>query len=485
MTKRNAIRSAEPETMIVTIESLAFGGEGIARRSDPPDAPSDGAAGGGKVCFVPGALPGERVLVRRSRARARYDRMELLEVLEPSPHRRAPLCPHTDVCGGCSLQTLEYAEQLAAKATQVRDLLARIAGLTVPEPTPPLASPRVVRYRNKMEFTFAPRAWHAAGPPLEPAPGPALGLHVPGRFDAVFDLEACVLASESAVAACLETQTFARELGLEAYRSREDTGLLRHLILREGANTGEVLVALVVREDDERLTALGPRLAARIEGLVGLVSIVNDRKATVARGERERLLWGRNYFTERLGSLDFRLQAQSFFQTNTLGAESLVSVLKKLLAGRRGGRLLDLYCGAGALGLLLADQFEEVIGVEQIESAVQDAESNSTRNGITHARFLRADVETWLQGDEAAALLPCGVIVDPPRAGLHPKALQALRRFRPPWIAYVSCNPSTLARDAAGLIEEGYVAEQLQIIDLFPHTAHVESVVLFSLDSAA
>ena len=482
-------RQTIPTRHTVMIESLAFGGAGIARVD-------------GKVQFVPGALPGEEVVIEVLGRRRKFDQARLVEVQRPSPDRRPPLCPHVSLCGGCSLQELAYTRQLEAKAQHVRDCLERIGGLEVPEFGPPVPSPSETRYRNKMEFTFNVRAWEPDGPPDSPRPSPALGLHVAGRFDAVFDLEECVLPSPRAVAVLAEVRAFVRERGLEAYRSRPDEGLLRHLVVREGHHTGELLVALVVRDADPALPELGPRLGERIEGLTGVVLIVNRTRATIAKGEQEEVLWGRPWLREELGGIRFELGAQSFFQTNTAGAERLVEVLKASLdsagvgtaAGRPGtagvipqGHLLDLYCGAGTLGLCLADRFRRVTGVEQVAEAVRSAERTAERNGIRHASFHVADVERWVREDRGDSGRegplgedPCDVIVvDPPRAGLHPRALETLPRLGAEVIAYISCNPSTLARDAAGLVAAGYRPVGLRIVDLFPQTGHIESVVVF------
>ncbi len=448
----------------VRIDSLAFGGEGIARRD-------------GKVCFVPGALPGERAEVVPASTRRSYDRMRLLRILEPAPERRLPLCPHTDVCGGCSLQCLSYEAQLAAKADQVRNSLDRLARITVPEAGPPLPSPLLVGYRNKMEFTFAPRPWLAGGPPEVPLEGPALGLHVPGRFDAVFDLESCALASGNARRAVEIVRAFARARGLAAWRSDTDAGLLRHLLIREGRNTGELLIGLVVRALDPALQELAPLLAAQIPSLVGMVLLLNTRLATVARGEEEIVVFGRPWLRETLSGRTFQLQVQSFFQTNTWGAEALVAALRRMVAGSPRAKLLDLYCGAGTLGILLADLFDVVVGIESVPSAVADARRNAALNGVENARFVEGLAEDWLRGSDPDHEAPV-VVVDPPRAGLHPRALRGLIDLAPERIVYVSCHPATLARDAAVLCDEGYLPRQLQIVDLFPHTAHVESILL-------
>lgn len=516
-------RPGDDDTLELTIESLAFGGEGIARVD-------------GKVRFIPGALPGERVVAAPVQRRRHFDRMRLVQVLEPSPDRRPPLCPHAAVCGGCALQVLDYPAQLAAKAAQVRDCLERIGRMSVPEWGPPVPSPLTTAYRNKMEYTFSTRGWLADGPPPEPYPSPALGLHVPGRFDAIFDLETCALPSSASIVALDTVRTFAREHGLEAWRSDGDTGLLRHLVVREGTHTGEILLGLVTRHDAPVFSALGSILADRVPGLVGVVLVVNHTLASVARGDTERVLHGRSFLRERLSGIEFTLSVQSFFQTNTRGAETLIEVVREMVADRcggaadrsptrgegglrcqdpvtgpmqaqgpvqnpvpmpdrgraegqdlvrgRGGLLLDLYCGAGTMGLALAGSFSEILGVEQVTSAVADARATAEANGITNARFIEAPVEAWLEGKTPAGVEPPptpfegGVLVDPPRSGLHPHAVRGLVALAPPWILYVSCNPSTLARDAALLVDGGYRPVRLRVVDMFPHTAHVESVLL-------
>jgi len=447
------------------IESLAYGGEGVARHQ-------------GKVCFVAGAFPGEEVEAVPASRRRNFDRWRLQRVVEPSPERRLPLCPHLDLCGGCSTQALRYESQLAAKGAQVRDCLERIGRLRVSEPHPPLPSPVLVGYRNKMEYTFAARPWLPTAPPEGGEAAPALGLHVPGRFDAVFDLQACALPSGATVRLLPLVRAFVRRHGLTVWRDEHRRGLLRHLVVREGKNTGEILLGLVVSEPHPALRLLASELAAAEPRLEGMVQIVNDRPASIARGEREEVLIGRPYLRERLGSLLFEVQAQSFFQTNTWGAEVLISAARRLLGARAGGHLLDLYCGAGTLGLSLADRFDRLTGVEQAESAVADARRNAALNRVDRCQFLAAPVEEWMRAAADARPDYAGIVVDPPRAGLHPRALRGLIELGPPWILYVSCNPSTLARDAAGLVEAGYGPRALQVVDLFPHTAHVESVLL-------
>lgn len=445
----------------LVIEDLAFGGEGVGRID-------------GRVHFVAGALPGERVKAEIQSGRKRWQRARLLEVLEPSPSRIQPRCSHTEICGGCVYQGLAYEAQLAAKARQVRENLARIAGVRPPEIGHPLEAPEIFHYRNKMEFSFSPRSWDPSGLPAQPAPGPAIGLHVRGRFDAVFDIVDCALTQPAVMDLLAFVRDEARARGIRGYHGRDLTGTLRHLLVRTSRATGEWLVALVIREEVPGIREIAEGARERFPQIAGFLLWINRGLATVARAEEETLLWGRDRIVEKICDLEFELSAGSFFQTNSAAAEGLLATVRTM--ARPARTLLDLYCGVGTLGLGLARSSERVIGIESVSAAVADAERNARRNGISHATFETAAVEGWLP--RAREIRPEIVVCDPPRAGMHPKALAGLASLSPPAILYVSCNPSTLARDIVDLAADGYVAEQMQILDLFPHTPHVETVVL-------
>jgi len=447
-------------TITLLVEDLAFGGEGVGRHE-------------GQVHFVAGALPGERVIAQVQHGRKRWQRARLIEILERSPERIPPRCSHTAECGGCVYQELTYSAQLEAKARQVRENLSRIAGIQAPEPDPPLPAPDLFHYRNKMEFSFSPRAWDPAGLPETPGPDPALGLHVRGRFDAVFDVCDCALTSPEVNRLVGFIRSEARARGIPGYHSRDLRGVLRHLLVRTSHATGEWLVALVVREEVPGLREIAEACRERFPQIAGFLLWIYPGVATIARGDEEILLYGRDRIVERLLDLEFELSASSFFQTNSAAAEGLVATVRAFSRPVRA--LLDLYCGVGTLGLALAGTCERLVGIESVPGAVADAERNAKRNGITHARFETATVEGWLP--HAREIRPEMVVIDPPRAGMHPKALAGLASLAPPAILYVSCNPSTLARDLADLAADGYVAERMRILDLFPHTPHVETVV--------
>jgi 23S rRNA (uracil1939-C5)-methyltransferase len=393
--------------------------------------------------------------------------------MESSPQRIPPSCSHTDLCGGCTYQTLAYPAQLEAKARQVRENISRIAGLEPPEPSPPLAAPAVSAYRNKMEFSFSTRAWDPAGIPEQPTPSPALGLHVRGRFDAVFDVRDCMLCEPDVNLLLERVRAFARLHEIPAYHGRAATGLLRHLVVRSSRHTGEWLIALVVKEEHPLLGDLAKQCVEAHPRIAGFLLWIHSGLATIARAEREILLSGRDRIVERLNDLEFELGPSSFFQTNTRGAEVLLDEVRA--CAPRVGTILDLYCGVGTLGLGLASRCDRLIGIESVSAAVMDARRNAQRNGIAHATFETAKAEDWVP--RAMALRPDLVVLDPPRAGLHPRALSGLIALAPPTILYVSCNPATLARDMATLSQESYRPDHMRILDLFPNTPHVETIV--------
>lgn len=449
------------------VADLAYGGAGVLRRE-------------GWAVLVRGAFPGERVRVRLRRRRRSHGEAELLEVLSPAPDRVAPACPHHAVCGGCALQGLDPPSQTRWKAHQAIELLRRIGHVSPEEAAEPWSGEPWF-YRSKMEFTFGRRPWLtreelAAGRPFPPEP--ALGLHPSGRFDAVFDVLDCRLQSTLSNRIVAEARALARERALPSYDTRSDTGLLRHLVVRQASTSGDCLLAIVAREDDPALDALAAAIRARVPEVTGIVATINRRRAMIAQGEEERLLTGSDRWRERVAGIDFTIGAASFFQSQTRGAEALVAEVLELARLSGGERLLDLYCGAGTFGLPLARAGARVTGIEIVEPAVTEARANALANGIEGAEFRCGAVEEKARQpweEERWDL----VLVDPPRSGLHPRALEKLAGLRTPRILYVSCNPSTLARDAGHLVAEaGYRARRLRVFDLFPQTPHLESVLL-------
>ncbi|MBM4287746.1 MAG: 23S rRNA (uracil(1939)-C(5))-methyltransferase RlmD [Deltaproteobacteria bacterium] len=453
------------------IDKLAFGGKALGRIN-------------GLVVFVAGALPGQRLRVRLTRKKAHFAEAGVIELLEQSPAYTPPRCRHFGLCGGCPWQNLAYEAQLHWKRQHVQECLEHLAGLRPEDIRPTCASPEQFYYRNKMEFTFAPRPWLpaeelAAGKNPHEAGG-ALGLHAPGSFQRVFDLTECHLQSSQTGDLVTAVRDRVRASGLPVYDTRRHTGFWRFLVLREGKNTGQTLAHLITTDqgDPKAVNALGAYLRERFPVITTLVHSVNAKKAQVAQGQGERALWGPGFIEERLAGRRFRISAGSFFQTNTRAAEALYDAVIRLAELTGGETVWDLYCGAGSIALCLADRARRVVGFELLEAAIQDAYANSRLNGVDNCQFLAGDLKDCLREAITSShhRPPDVVITDPPRAGMHPQVIKALLEIAPRRIIAVSCNPATLARDLA-LLQERYDIAAVEPFDLFPHTAHIECVV--------
>jgi 23S rRNA (uracil1939-C5)-methyltransferase len=452
------------------IDKLAFGGQALGRVE-------------GFVVFVEHALPGQRVRVRITRKKSQFAEGRVVELLEQSPAYTPPFCRHFGVCGGCQWQDLAYEEQLHWKHLQVREALRHLRGLRPEVILAPVASPEPRYYRNKMEFTFAPRPWQPAAQ-VKPTSGRGcalgLGLHVGDSFDRIFNLEECFLQSPQAPAIVQEVRDWCRQSGLPAYDTRSHRGFWRFLVLREGKRTGQTLVHLITggQGDVKAVAGLAAHVQARFPDLTTMVHSVSRKKAQVAGGEASRTLWGPGYIEEKIGDLRLRISAQSFLQTNTAAAENLYAAVRRLGEFRGNETVWDLYCGAGSIALYLAAGVHRVVGFELAQEAVDDAYVNCGLNGIDNCRFLAGDlkeeIRESLRGGDPPR--PEVVITDPPRAGMHPQVVQALLELVPRRIIYVSCNPATLARDL-GLLQERYEITAVQPFDLFPQTGHIECVV--------
>ncbi len=441
------------DVLELTIDDLAFGGEGVGRAD-------------GYVVFVRGGLPGDRLRVKVVETRARYGRAAVEEVLTASPQRVDAPCPYFGRCGGCRLQHLAYEAQLAFKEKQVRDCLERLGAAGAFEVRPIVGAPEAYGYRNKMEFTVTGTA-----------EAPVIGLHEADRYDVVLDIERCLLQSETMNVLLDEVRREVRGHKLSIYDAASEQGLLRFVTLREGRRTGDAMVNLVAATPDlEALRPAAERLRARVPAAASVVLNVNARKAAVAVGTEEHVLAGRDHIVESLGGLRFQVSANSFFQTNTVQAERLFGLVEE--ACRLEGRetVIDLYSGTGAISLLLARRCRRVYGIEVSAAAVADAVRNARANGIENCTFVAGEVRHVLPALVREGVRAEVVVADPPRAGFHPKALSALAALAPARLVYVSCNPATLARDVGDLLRQGYRLEWVQPVDMFPQTPHIEAV---------
>ncbi len=433
-----------------------------------------------QVVFVPMTVPGDVVDVQIRLKRRRFMEGYVVRYVKKSPLRVEPFCEHFGVCGGCKWQNLPYDEQLRFKREQVRDQLARIGKVSLPDIAPCLGSAATREYRNKLEFTFADRRWLtreevAAGGDI--ASEPAAGFHIPGMFDKVLDIRCCHLQPEPSNAIRLETKRFCIEHGYTFHNARTHEGLMRNLVVRT-ASTGEVMVVAVFGTDDRpRIEALLDHLAERFPEITSLFYVVNT-KFNDSTGDLDAVCYrGKDHIVEEMEGLRFKVGPKSFYQTNSAQAYELYKVAREFAALGPGDVLYDLYTGTGTIANFCARRCRRVVGIEYVPEAIEDARINSAINGIGNTAFYAGDMKEVLDdGFVAANGRPDAVILDPPRAGVDAPVIDVLLRAAPQRIVYVSCNPATQARDLA-LLDGAYRVEAVQPVDMFPHTHHVENVV--------
>jgi 23S rRNA (uracil1939-C5)-methyltransferase len=442
-TKTRVERGQELE---LTIDALAFGGAGVARLD-------------GYVVFVRDAVPGDRVRAVVTKRKKAYAEARAVEVLAPSPQRVQAVAEHP----GAPWQVLPYERQLAVKSEQVQDALRRIGHLEdyVLEPIVPAV--QQWRYRNKLEYSFGTGS---AGEVI-------CGFHAPGSWERIEQVEDCLLASEAGNRTRRAALAWCRERGLAAYDRRAQSGLLRNLVVREGRRTGDVQVRLVTSDESVDLDGFAEA--------VGAGSVLWTRALDVGEtttGGATEVLHGTETIDEELGGLRFRISADAFFQTNTEMAEQLYAIAGEYADLQGWERLYDLFCGIGTIGLSLATRAAEVWGLEIVEEAIGDAMANARLNEIDNARFFAGDVRLALRDLVERAGRPDVLVVDPPRAGLSAKVVRRVIEAAPKRLVYVSCNPTTLAPNAAQLVEAGYALRRVRPVDMFPQTPHIECVAL-------
>jgi 23S rRNA (uracil1939-C5)-methyltransferase len=438
------------------IDSLAFGGNGIARLETDTQSPS---GAGGYVVFVSGAVPGDLVRAVVTKRKKAYAEARTIEVLEPSPDRVDPLADHA----GAPWQVLPYERQLEIKEQQVDDSLRRIGRLDgyVLEPIVPAVEQW--RYRNKLEYSFG----------TDDEGRLVCGFHAPGSWERIEHVEDCLLASEAGNEARRRALAWCRERGLGAYDRRAHVGLLRNLVVREGRRTGELQVRLVTSDEEVDLDGFAEAVGA---DSVVWTRVAGPGETTV--GGMSEVLAGTVGIDEELGGLRVRISPEAFFQTNTEMAERLYAVAGDYAGLQGWERVFDLFCGIGTIGLSLAPRAGEVWGLEIVEEAIADAIANARLNEIENARFFAGDVRLALRELVEQASRPDVLVVDPPRSGLSQKIVRRIIEANPKRIVYVSCNPTTLAPNAAQLVEAGYALRRVRPVDMFPQTPHIECVAL-------
>jgi 23S rRNA (uracil1939-C5)-methyltransferase len=449
------------------VYGIAFGGKGIAKVN-------------GLTVFVEKAVPMDHVLARIVKKKKQYAEARIDNLNKPSPFRVTPRCRYSGFCGGCKWQFLHYDKQLEYKQQHVMDSIERIGQIYGVPVHPTIPSPEIFEYRNKMEFSCSDRRWLL---PEEMGKSDidqnfALGLHVPGTFYKVLDTRVCLLQPELGNRILEDVRKFIRLSGVPVYGLRSHIGFWRFIMLRHSKAYNQWMVNIVTSKEDQRtVQALADQLVKTYPEIVSVVNNITSRRAGVAMGEYEILLSGQPSIRDKIGKFEFEISANSFFQTNTQGAQRLYDTIKEYADLSGEETVVDLYCGTGAIAIFLSGAAKTVIGIEIAESAVNDSMNNCRINGISNCRFVLGDIKDKLA---EFTVTPDVMIIDPPRAGMHKDVVCKILELAPTRIVYVSCNPATMARDF-GMLKESYRVLEVQPVDMFPHTYHIESVAKLEL----
>lgn len=457
----------------ITIEDIAAEGKAIARYND-------------YVVFVPYVIPGDVVDLQVTKKRKRYMEARVEKIHKYSPYREEAFCEHYGVCGGCKWQILPYHLQLEHKQKQVQDALQRIGKLKLPKLGTILGSEKTKYYRNKLEFTFSNNRWLSKSEmDNENIDRDALGFHIPKLFDKIVDVKHCYLQAEPSNAIRLEIKEFAKKEGFTFYNQRANKGFLRNIIVRT-STTKELMLIVVFGEDNpnniEKLMSHIQKTFAK--QITALLYTVNLKQNDTIADQKIIPFYGNTEINEKMENLNFKIGAKSFYQTNSEQAYTLYKTVRQF-ANLQGNEVVyDLYTGTGTIACFVAQKAQKVVGIEYVADAVADAKENAKANGIENTEFYAGDMKDLLNSEFIKQKgYPDVIITDPPRAGMHPAVVDAILQCLPKKIVYVSCNPATQARDLE-LMDEKYEIQKIQPVDMFPHTHHIENIVLLTQKNA-
>jgi 23S rRNA (uracil1939-C5)-methyltransferase len=446
----------------VEITGIAFGGKGLTKIDR-------------LAVFVNQAVPGDRATIRIMKKRKSYAEARVVELLKPSEDRITAPCPYSGFCGGCKWQFLAYEKQLIYKRQHAAESLEHIGGIRGVSVHPTIPSDLIFGYRNKMEFSCSDRRWLLPDELGQDGIDMdfALGLHVPGTFYKVLDTRACLLQPDLGNTILNDVRSHIRQSSKPIYGLRSHIGFWRFVMLRHSVASNQWMVNIVTAAlDRKELIPLADQLLGTYPEVISIINNVTTRVAGVATGEFEETIAGKSHISDRIGPYDFDISANSFFQTNTRGAGRLYEVVKDYAALDGSQTVLDLYSGTGTIPIVLSAFARNIIGIEITASAVEDANKNCVKNDIVNCEFIKGDIKDILPGVRQT---PDVMIIDPPRAGMHKDVVKQVQKMGVQRIVYVSCNPATLARDLAMLIDD-YRVQEVQPVDMFPHTYHVEVV---------
>jgi len=460
-------RGKHPKLENLTITDIGSEGKAIAKYKDI-------------VVFIPNAIPGDIVDVQINRKKKNFMEGYVVQFHKFSDERVEPVCEHFGVCGGCKWQMLPYEKQLFYKQQQVKDNLERLGKIELPEFSPILPSENTLHYRNKLEYTFSNKRWltiDEINSENDFKDMNALGFHIPKKFDKILDIKNCYLQASPSNDIRLAIKEFASKNNYDFYDIRNHEGYLRNLIIRT-STTGNVMVIISFHHSDkEKQEALLNYLHEKFPEITALMYVINPKKNETFEGLEVKLYKGKDHIVEKMGNLQFKISAKSFYQTNSEQAYQLYKIVEDFAEFKGNEIVYDLYTGIGTIANFIADKCSKVIGIEYIEDAIINAKENSKFNNITNTLFFAGDIKDLLNNDFTKTNgKPDIIITDPPRVGMHKDVISSILEISPEKIVYVSCNPATQARDLS-LLDEKYKVEKVQPVDMFPHTHHVENVV--------
>lgn len=469
------------------ITGYAFEGKGVAKIIKEVHTQNESAAKK-FVVFVDGSYPGDKVVAQIRKVRSSYAESKVKDLIIKSSLRVKANCKYFGVCGGCKAQDLNYEEQIKFKEEQVKDIFERIGSFKDFEIEPIIPAEKIFFYRNKMEYSFAEKRWLSEGEigSMQEIPDKdfALGLHIPGMYDKVLDIDGCWLQSEVSNGILNFTRDFFKNRQILPYSPQKHTGFLRNLVIKQSFLKNDLMINLVVSEENERLfTQFKDELLIRFPEITTIVYNINKKLSQVAYGDYEIVPHGSGFIYDLIGESKFRISANSFFQTNTAQAANLFSTALGYAEFNGNEIVYDLYSGAGTIPIFISKNVKQIYGFESIEPAIEDAKINVGLNNIKNFEPMLFDLNKSFIPiiDEKKIPKPDVIIADPPRSGMNPKTVKDILELMPKKIIYISCNPATQARDIKLLCDGGYKLIKLRPVDMFPHTFHIENVALLKL----
>ena len=462
-------KPAKNDILELEIQDLGFEGKGIARTS------------GDFVVFVNNAIPGDTVKAKIKKVRKKYAETSQVEIVNKSGYRTTPECSYFGTCNGCKMQNADYNFQLEIKRKSVKNAFEKIGGFKNTDIPPVIGSKNIYFYRNKLEFSFSNQRWLTeADIGKTEDKNFALGFHMPGFIDKVLDIESCLLQSELSNKILNLTRDFFKERNETIYTTKTHSGYLRYLVIRKSSFTEDLMVNLITHNENKSLISeYANTLKKEVPQITTLVNSISTAKSQVAQADYFNAILGNGFINEKIGQYSFKIKPFSFFQTNSIQAKSLFDAVVQLAEFNKDENVLDLYCGTGAISIYISEFVKSILGVELSDESIKIAKENADLNNVRNCEFISSDVKEFLYeslSSDAGNLNSYNtVVIDPPRSGIHPKSAEYILKAEPKKIIYVSCNPSTQARDIK-LLEEKYKITAMQPVDMFPHTFHIENV---------